>query len=91
VFSTLVLRLGSFDAAEDAWHDAFIAATEARPARLASVLRVVHLVFNEAHSARAEALSGEAIRQARRLRECLPESEVLGLLELLLHDARRGG
>ena len=61
-----------------------------RPARLASVLRVVYLVFNEGHRAQAVNLADEAIRLARLLRELLPEPEVLGLLALLLlHDARR--
>ncbi len=61
-----------------------------RPARLASVLRVVYLVFNEGHSAQAAGLSDEAIRLARLLRALLPEPEVTGLLALLLlHDARR--
>lgn len=61
-----------------------------RPARLASVLRVVYLVFNEGHRAQAQGLADEAIRLARLLRELLPEPEVLGLLALLLlHDARR--
>jgi RNA polymerase sigma-70 factor (ECF subfamily) len=61
-----------------------------RPARLASVLRVVYLVFNEGHRAQAQGLADEAIRLARLLRELLPEPEVQGLLALLLlHDARR--
>lgn len=61
-----------------------------RPARLASVLRVVYLIFNEGHSAQAAGLADEAIRLARLLRALLPEPEVLGLLALLLlHDARR--
>ncbi len=62
-----------------------------RPARLASVLRVVYLVFNEGHAARAAPLADEAIRLARLLRALLPEEpEVMGLLALLLlHDARR--
>ncbi len=61
-----------------------------RPKRLASVLRVVYLIFNEAHSAQDSGLADEAIRLARLLRALLPESEVLGLLALLLlHDARR--
>ena len=70
-----------------------------RPARLASVLRVVYLVFNEADSARNAALADEAIRLVRLLRALLrpptaaeaPDPpEVLGLLALLLlHDARR--
>jgi RNA polymerase sigma-70 factor, ECF subfamily len=60
------------------------------PARLASVLRVVYLVFNEAHAALAAPLADEAIRLARLLRQLLPEAEVLGLLALLLlTDARR--
>jgi RNA polymerase sigma-70 factor (ECF subfamily) len=62
-----------------------------RPARLASVLRVVYLVFTEGHGAHAAELAGEAIRLARLLHALLPEeSEVAGLLALLLlHDARR--
>ena len=61
-----------------------------RPARLASVLRVVYLVFNEAHASQATTLADEAIRLARLLHALLPEPEVLGLLALLLlHDARR--
>jgi RNA polymerase sigma-70 factor (ECF subfamily) len=64
-----------------------------RPARLASVLRVVYLVFNEGHSAQAAVLADEAIRLARLLRTLMPdEPEVIGLLALmLLHDARRAG
>ncbi len=60
-----------------------------RPARLASVLRVVYLVFNEGHAAQAESLAVEAIRLARLLHSLLPEAEVTGLLALLLlHHAR---
>ena len=66
------------------------------PERLASVLRVVYLVFNEGYSAssgesltRAD-LSAEAIRLGRLLYELLPEAEVEGLLALmLLHESRR--
>jgi RNA polymerase sigma-70 factor (ECF subfamily) len=66
------------------------------PARLDTVLRVVYLVFNEGYSAssgtsvtRAD-LSGEAIRLGRLLLALLPESEVIGLLALmLLHESRR--
>jgi RNA polymerase sigma-70 factor (ECF subfamily) len=64
--------------------------------RLATVLHVVYLVFNEGYSASAgdavmrPDLSGEAIRLGRLLVELLPEPEALGLLALmLLHDARR--
>jgi RNA polymerase sigma-70 factor, ECF subfamily len=62
-----------------------------RPARLASVLRVVYLVFNEGHAAQTSVLADEAIRLARLLRMLMPEEpEVIGLLALLvLHDARR--
>jgi RNA polymerase sigma-70 factor (ECF subfamily) len=61
-----------------------------RPARLASVLRVVYLIFNEGHAALAPGLADEAIRLARLLRTLLPGPEVTGLLALmLLHDARR--
>src|SRR5688572_1276819 len=64
--------------------------------RLDSVLRVVYLVFNEGYSAssgdsatRAD-LSGEAIRLGRLILQLLPESEVRGLLALmLLHESRR--
>ena len=66
------------------------------PERLATVLHVVYLVFNEGYSASAgdsltrSDLSGEAIRLGRLLAELLPEPEVMGLLALmLLHEARR--
>lgn len=63
----------------------------ALPARLASVLRVVYLVFNEGFgSQHAVELVDEALRLARSLVELLPEPEVEGLLALLLlHAARR--
>jgi len=61
--------------------------------RLAAVLLVVYLVFNEGYNAAGDGreLSDEAIRLARLLRELMPgEAEVRGLLALmLLHDARR--
>ena len=67
------------------------------PERLASVLHVVYLVFNEGYSATSgesltrHDLSQEAIRLARLLVELLPEPEALGLLALmLLHESRRG-
>jgi RNA polymerase sigma-70 factor (ECF subfamily) len=66
------------------------------PERLATVLHVVYLVFNEGYSALSgepharDDLSKEAIRLGRLLADLLPESEVLGLLALmLLHEARR--
>ena len=66
------------------------------PGRLDTVLRVVYLVFNEGYSAssgtsltRAD-LSVEAIRLGRLLLALLPESEVMGILALmLLHESRR--
>ena len=64
--------------------------------RLASVLHVVYLVFNEGYYASSGAtvtrhdLSAEAIRLGRLLRELLPDPEVDGLLALmLLHESRR--
>jgi len=65
------------------------------PVRLASVLHVIYLVFNEGYLAssgetltRAD-LAGEAIRLGRLLVELLPEPEAMGLLALmLLHEAR---
>lgn len=59
------------------------------PKRLASVLHVVYLVFNQGYFTRAD-LATEAIRLGGLLVELLPEPEALGLLALmLLHDARR--
>jgi RNA polymerase sigma-70 factor, ECF subfamily len=59
------------------------------PERLASVLHVVYLVFNQGYFTRAD-LAAEAIRLGRLLVELLPEAEAIGLLALmLLHDARR--
>jgi RNA polymerase sigma-70 factor, ECF subfamily len=67
------------------------------PDRLAGVLSVVYLIFNEGYGAAAgEALvrgelCGEAIRLGRLLVRLMPDdAEVRGLLALmLLHDARR--
>ena len=66
-------------------------------ARLASVLRVIYLVFNEGYSASAGSsltradLSAEAIRLGRLVVELLPEREAMGLLALmLLQESRRG-
>jgi RNA polymerase sigma-70 factor (ECF subfamily) len=59
------------------------------PDRLASVLHVVYLVFNQGYFTRAD-LAAEAIRLGRLLVDLLPEAEGIGLLALmLLHDARR--
>jgi len=65
--------------------------------RLASVLAVIYLVFNEGYSASSGEshtrpnLSAEAIRLGRLLMEMLPDAaEVTGLLALmLLHESRR--
>ncbi len=61
------------------------------PDRLAAVLAVVYLIFNEGYGGRGE-LAGEAIRLGRALAELMPdEPEVHGLLALMLiNDARRG-
>jgi RNA polymerase sigma-70 factor (ECF subfamily) len=66
------------------------------PERLASVLHVIYLVFNEGYSASSgdsltrRDLSAEAIRLGRLLVELLPEPEGVGLLALmLLHESRR--
>ncbi len=69
------------------------------PARLAPVLAVIYLIFNEGHTASSgpdlgrSDLAAEAIRLARRLTELLPdEPEPKGLLALLLlSEARRPG
>ena len=68
-----------------------------RPRRIAALLHVLYLIFNEGYTAssgaalhRAE-LTGEAIRLTRQVHAMLPEDgEVAGLLALmLLTDARR--
>jgi RNA polymerase sigma-70 factor (ECF subfamily) len=69
----------------------------ALPERLAGVLAVLYLIFNEGYSAAGgdrlvrNELCDEAIRLARLLRDLMPrEAEPGGLLALmLLHDARR--
>lgn len=66
------------------------------PARLDTVLQVIYLVFNEGYSSSSGEtlirpdLSAEAIRLASLLLDLLPQTEVKGLLALmLLHEARR--
>jgi RNA polymerase sigma-70 factor (ECF subfamily) len=66
------------------------------PDRLAAVLQVIYLVFNEGYSASSgesvtrSDLSGEAVRLGRLLAQLLPEPEVMGLLALmLLQESRR--
>ena len=60
------------------------------PDRLAAVLAVVYLIFNEGYGGRTD-LAGEAIRLGASLAELMPdEPEVHGLLAImLLHDSRR--
>src|SRR5204862_6437760 len=60
------------------------------PDRLAAVLAVVYLIFNEGYGGRGD-LASEAIRLGRALAELMPdEPEVHGLLALMLvNDARR--
>ena len=60
------------------------------PDRLAAVLAVVYLIFNEGYGGRGD-VSAEAIRLGRALAELMPdEAEVHALLALmLLHDSRR--
>jgi RNA polymerase sigma-70 factor (ECF subfamily) len=67
-----------------------IPAAHLLPERLAAVLAVVYLIFNEGYGGRGE-LAAEAIRLGRALAELMPdEPEVQGLIALmLLHDARR--
>jgi RNA polymerase sigma-70 factor (ECF subfamily) len=66
------------------------------PERLASVLQVTYLVFNEGYAASSGAsltrrdLSEEAIRLGRLIVELLPDPEAMGLLALmLLQESRR--
>ncbi|WP_367138774.1 RNA polymerase sigma factor [Saccharothrix sp. HUAS TT1] len=60
-----------------------------RPGDVATVLRVLYLVFNEGYSGDVD-LAAEAIRLTRRLAAAIDHPEVAGLLALmLLHHARR--
>ncbi|MET7639951.1 DUF6596 domain-containing protein [Streptomyces sp. NPDC005438] len=60
-----------------------------RPGDVATVLRVLYLVFNEGYSGDVD-LAAEAIRLTRQLAAGIDHPEVAGLLALmLLHHARR--
>ncbi|MFH9726219.1 RNA polymerase sigma factor [Streptomyces sp. NPDC017254] len=60
-----------------------------RPGDVATVLRVLYLVFNEGYSGAVD-LAAEAIRLTRRLAAAVDHPEASGLLALmLLHHARR--
>ena len=60
-----------------------------RPGDVATVLRVLYLVFNEGYSGDVD-LAAEAIRLTRQLAAVIDHPEVAGLLALmLLHSARR--
>jgi RNA polymerase sigma-70 factor (ECF subfamily) len=61
------------------------------PGRLATVLRVLYLIFNQGYGDGRGDLAAEAIRLARTLRELLPDQpRITALLALmLLLDARR--
>lgn len=62
-----------------------------RPGDVATVMRVLYLVFNEGYSGEVD-LAAEAIRLTRRLRAAVDDAEIDGLLALmLLHHARRAG
>src|ERR1700751_5776389 len=70
--------------------------TEDRPARLASILEVLYLIFNEGYSAMAgddwmrPALCAEALRLGRVLAELMPaEPEVHALVALMEIQASR--
>ncbi len=67
-----------------------VPAPERLPERLAAVLAVIYLIFNEGYGGRAD-LATEAIRLGRVLAELLPaEPEAAALLALMcLHDSRR--
>ncbi|HEX3325655.1 MAG TPA: sigma-70 family RNA polymerase sigma factor [Actinomycetota bacterium] len=62
------------------------------PERLAAVLAVVYLIFNEGYGGRGE-LADEALRLGRALAQLMPDQpEVHGLVAMmLLLDARRAG
>jgi RNA polymerase sigma-70 factor (ECF subfamily) len=73
-----------------------VPASSELPARLASVLQVIYLIFNAGYAASTGAalvrdeLCAQAMRLAQLVVELLEDSEALGLLALmLLHEARR--
>jgi RNA polymerase sigma factor (sigma-70 family) len=62
-----------------------------QPGDVATVLRVLYLVFNEGYSGDVD-LAAEAIRLTRQLAAAIDHPEAAGLLALmLLHHARRAG
>ena len=67
-----------------------VPAAERLPERLAAVLAVIYLIFNEGYGGRGD-LATEAVRLGQVLAELLPaEPEVAALLALMyLHDSRR--
>ena len=75
---------------EDAGIPFRVPAAPQLPDRLAAVLGVIYLIFNEGYGGRGE-LADEAIRLGRALAELMPdEPEAHGLLALMLvNDARR--
>jgi len=95
--STLAQRIvRAKQAIRDSGEPFAVPAPDQLAARLASVLQVLYLIFNEGYAAssgpalmRLE-LASEAIRLARALLRVAPDPEVAGLLALmLLTDARR--
>ncbi len=62
---------------------------ELLPERMAGVLGVLYLLFNEGYSTERRELAEEAIRLARVLVELLPDPEAGGLLALMLFQESR--
>ncbi len=60
------------------------------PERVASVLKIIYLVFNAGYSALRPEFAEERIRLGRLVLQLLPDPEVMGLLALMLfQDSRR--